>query len=790
MIFKYIKTGWRNLKKSKFYTAINILGLSISIATAILILLWVQDEIGYDRFHKDYKRIYNVHNIWKGGDKEQISNNTPGPVGFYAKDIPAVESSVRIAQEYNGIISLKEQKDPYTGLSIAYADSTFFSFFSFPLLQSSKPNVLTNIDEVTISETLSKKLFHGQDAIGKTILLGKNPFFVTGVFLDIPQNSSIRFDVIFPMAYQAKSFTENGGNGVWKTIDEDLGNYYFDTYLKLKPAADPEQAIAQINNRFIKAKEGSTKTTFKLGTLEDKHLIAPDGNKSALRMVQIFGVVALLLLFIGAINYVNLSTARAMDRAKEVSIRKIIGANRQQLFFQFMSETFLTFILATLVAALWIGLSFSAYNTISGKSMVFSLGNPALWLLIGSALLVTVLLSSIYPSIQLSAFKPITALKGKSSKPKNSIFRKALVVFQYVTSIILIICTLVIQKQMKYIREYNLGYDTSYIFTVQLNEGAVENKSTVAAKLAEDPSIVSYSINSVYDPMSYGNSTGDIDWPNRAKDYSLIVARATIDKNFIPLMGMKLIEGSNLKGVPADSSSYIINETLAKQMGLKKPYVGAQMSLHEVPGTVVGVVQDFNFNDLKNPIGPMVFWTHRYSGTLYVKTTASNAQKAIEKVKTIYNSYPSTQPFEYTFLDSKFDKLYKSDLRTGLLFNIFASIAIFVSSLGLLALAANSAQTKVKEIGIRKVLGASIPQIVQLLGREFVGLLLVAILIAGPLAWYFSKEWLANFSFRTELNIWIFLIGASIALLIAGMTIGYQAIRAAKVNVIDSLRDE
>jgi ABC-type antimicrobial peptide transport system permease subunit len=790
MIFKYIKTAWRNLKKSKFYTAINILGLSISIATAILILLWVQDEISFDRFHKDFKQIYNVHNIWKDGDKEQISNSTPGPVGFYANDVPAIESSVRIVGEDSGVISLKGQKDVYTGLAIAYADSTFFKFFSFPLLQSSKPNILTSLDEVTISETLNKKLFNGQDAIGKTILLGKTPFLVTGVFQDMPQNSSLKFDAIFPMSFLAKSFTENGGNGVWKTIDEDLGNFYFDTYLKLRPEANPDQAIAQINNRFIKTRDGSTKVTFKLGSLADKHLIAPDGNKSALRMVQIFGAVALLLLFIGAINYVNLATARAMDRAKEVSIRKIVGASRKQLFFQFMAETFLTFTLATFVAAIWVVLSFSAYNSIAGKSMVFDLQNPALWLLLGSALLLTVLLASIYPSIQLSSFKPIAALKGKSSKPKNNIFRKGLVVFQYATSIILIICTLAIQKQMNYIRNYNLGYDTSYIFTVPLNEGSIENKSTVETKLAEDPAITAYSINGVYDPMSYGNSTGDIDWPNRPKDYTLIVGRATIDKNFIPLMGMKFVEGGNIKGTPADSSSYIINETMAKQMGLKKPYVGAQMSLHEVPGTVVGVIKDFNFNNLKKPIGPMVYWTHRFSGTLYVKTTASNAQKAIEKVKTIYNSYPSERPFEYTFLDSKIDKMYKSDLRTGLLFNIFASIAIFVSSLGLLALATNAAQTKVKEIGIRKVLGASIPEIVQLLGKEFVSLLIIAILSASPLAWYFANEWLANFSFKTELNVWIFLIGASIALFIAGLTISYQAIRAAKVNVIDSLRDE
>jgi ABC-type antimicrobial peptide transport system permease subunit len=790
MIFKYIKTAWRNLKKSKFYTAINILGLSISIATAIMILLWVQDEISFDRFHKDYKQIYNVHNIWKGGGKENISSNTPGPVGFYAKDVPAIASSVRIAREYSGIISLKNQKDSYTGLSMAYADSSFFNFFSFPLLKSSKSNLLTNIDEVTISEALSQKLFKGEDAIGKMILFEKTPFFVTGVFVDMPQNSTLRYDAIFPMTYRAKKFTENGGNGSWKTIDEDLGNYSFDTYFKLTPEANPDQAIAQINNSYIKAREGNKNTIFKLGSLADKHLIAPDGNKSALRMVQIFGAVALLLLFIGAINYVNLATARAMDRAKEVSIRKIVGASRKQLFFQFMAETFLTFILAICIAVIWIGLSFSTYNSISGKSMAFNLNNPTLWLLIGSSLLMTVLFSSIYPAIQLSSFKPIAALKGKSSKPTNSIFRKGLVVFQYVSSIILIICTLVIEKQMKFIREFNLGYDTSYIFTVELNEGAVENKSTVASKLSEDPSIVSYSINGIYNPMDYGSSTGDIDWPNRTKDQSLIVTQATIDKNFIPLMGLKLIEGNNIKGVPADSSSYIINETMAKQLGLEKPYVGAQMSLHEVPGTVIGVVKDFNFSNLKNKIEPLVFWTHRYAGTLYVKTTASNAQKAIEKVKTIFNSYPSEQPFEYTFLDSKFDKMYKSDLRTGLLFNIFASIAIFVSSLGLLALATNAAQTKVKEIGIRKVLGASIPQIIQLLGKEFVSLLIIAILIASPLAWYFANEWLANFSFKTELNVWIFLIGASIALLIAGLTISYQAIRAAKVNVINSLRDE
>lgn len=789
-MLRNIKIVFRRLTNRKFYTAINVLGLSVSLAAVMLILLWVQDERSYDRFHADFDRIYKVNAHLDPANNGEIWGNTPGPVVNYALNAPDVEFATRFAQDWNETLINDEKNHKVRGLKIGYADGHFFDVFSFPLLDGALAGFQTNFTNAFITASTAEKLFSSEDVIGKTFRYDEDLYSVVGILADVPHNSTLQFDVLIPFENLAQSF---GGNGKWKTVDEDLGSYRFATYIK----ANNHESTGGISNfltdSFKKAWEGEreTSTVFVLDPLKDMHLITPDGNKSSLRMVQIFGVIALLLLVIGAVNYVNLSTARAMTRAKEIGIRKIIGANRWQLFFQFVIETSVIFGISMVVAVILIFSLQSGYSQLAQKSISYSLQNGSLWIYIGAAILGTLCLSSIYPALQLSGFKPIESLKGKPlSRLTSNTMRKTLVVFQFSISITLIVCTLIIKDQLAYIQEINLGYDKDHVLTLSLPRDAYKHMDAIRDELNANSAIQAVSLAGIWNLTDYFHSTGDIDWPGKSKDNKLIVSQATIDKDFIPLMDIQLLEGSNFTGLPADSSGYIINETLAKQMGLNPPYVGANMTFHEVPGQVIGVVEDFHFKSVKEKIGPMVFWTRWGAGTLYVKTTTTQAQQAIMALETVYNRYPSDSPFSYTFIDSQYDNLYKSEQRTGLLFNIFSGIAIFISVLGLFALTTHEAQTRVKEIGIRKVLGASVFEVVGLLGKNFVILVFIAILIASPVAVYLMNEWLSNFAYKTELNVWTFVIGSAVAIVLAMLTVSFQSVRAALANPVDSLRDE
>ncbi|TJZ61295.1 FtsX-like permease family protein [Sphingobacterium olei] len=786
-----LKAVLRGLKKKKLYTIINILGLSISLATSILIILWVQDERSFDRFHSDYTQLYKVNSHLSPEQNGPIWGSSPGPIANYAQNSPHVNQATRISQDHHVTFVNDELKRSVTALGVCYVDSNFFSIFNFPLIEGSLSNFQTNYTNAFITESTAEKLFDNRSIIGKTFRYSEDLFTVAGILKDVPQNSSIQFDVLIPLGYHAQRFTKWGGNGKWKTIDEDLGNYAFQTYIKAKPHSDPLTISESITAAYTKARDGENSSVFVLDPLETLHLIAADGNKSALRMVQIFGVIAILLLVIGAVNYVNLSTARALDRAKEVGIRKLIGASRARLFLQFVIETLVIFLISLIIALAIIFLLQSGYNQIAQKSMSYSLHNISPWIYVGLAIFGTLCLSSIYPAIQLSAFKPIESLKGKSLNHLSSnIMRKVLVVFQFTISVTLIVSTLIIKNQLAFIQQIDLGYDKEHVLTVNLPGEAYKHIEAIRSELKNNSAIQNVSLSGVYNLTDYGHSTGDIEWPGKSKNNPLVVSQATIDKEFIPLMGIELLEGTNFTGLPADSSNYIINETLAKQMGLTPPYVGSTMSFHDIPGQIVGVVKDFHFKSVREQIGPMVFWTRWGAGTLYVKTTATQTRQAIKALETIYNRYPSDAPFSYTFVDAQFDNLYKSEQRTGLLFNIFSGIAIFISSLGLFALATHEGQTRIKEIGIRKVLGASVFGIVELLGKNFIMLVSIAILIAYPIAFYLMKQWLDNFAYKIELSIWTFVVGSVIAVVIAILTISYQAIRAATANPVESLRNE
>jgi len=791
MFKNYLKTAWRSLWKNKFYTTINILGLSIGLTTAILLLLWIQDEKSFDKFNTDYNRIYNLSSHFDISGKEQVWTGVPGPLFKFSKALPQVESITRVTSDWGITFHKPNSKNLVSSLHAAYVDSTFFSIFNFPTTLGNTKNLFTSANNVLLTEETAKKIFGTDDVVGKIVSLDTTNFIVTGVLKNFPQNSSLRFDAVFPMSYYGRMFTLNGGNGDWKTIDEDLGNYAYDTYVKLLPNTNPVIIGNALSNAYKDARNGDSQTRFELQPLAEKHLISADGNNAGLRIVQVFTIITILLLVIAAINYVNLSTARSMARAQEVSVRKIIGAGKWQLFMQFVTETVIIFIIASVLALLFTTLLVPAYNNLSGKLLDFSLGNSSVWLLIAAAVAGTLLLAAIYPAIHLSSFNPINSLKGKLSQSfSNVLLRKVLVVFQFSISVMLIICTLVIGRQMNYIKQVNLGYNKEYVFTVPLDVAAVNHADAIKAELNKIQGITATSMSNVYNITDFGNSTGDIDWPGKAKEDNMIVSSATIDKDFIPLMKFDFIEGHNFTGMPSDSSGFIINETLAKQMGLKPPYAGRQMSLHDDKGTIIGVVKDFHFQSLKTKIAPFVFWTHRWKNMLYVKTTAANAQQAIKAVEKIYNQYPSANPFAYSFVDTKFDELYKSDSRTNSLFNIFAGIAIFISCLGLLALATYSAQMRTKEIGVRKVLGASVANIVGLLGKDFIVLVIIAIIIAVPVADYFMNKWLEDFAYITDISFWLFVAASFIAVGIALITISFQSIKAAIANPVKSLRTE
>ena len=476
-------------------------------------------------------------------------------------------------------------------------------------------------------------------------------------------------------------------------------------------------------------------------------------------MVQIFMLVVILLLVIASINYVNLSTARSLVRAKEVGIRKLIGAKKGQLFFQFTIETVLLFCLATVLAIVLIFLLMPLYNDISGKTLAFNIADINVWKVVGWAVLGTLIVSSLYPAFLLSSFKPIESLKGKIvSGIGIATFRKALVVFQFSISVILLVCTIIMSNQMSFIKNKDLGYNKDYVFSVPLTQEVVDHMDAVKTALKNETGILDVAASNAYDFSNVSGSTGDLDWPSKPANSNMMITQLSADKDFIPTMKIKFVEGGNFSGTPADSSHFILNETAVKKMGLKPPYVGQQISFHENKGSIIGVVQDFNFQSLKEKISPLIFFTGWDKNILYVRTTGQNAQQAMASVEKQYKKYAGDVPFKYNFLDKSFEAQYKSDQRSGILFKVFAGIAIFISCLGLFGLATYTAEVKRKEIGIRKVLGSSVSGIVQLISKDFLKLVIIAIVIAIPVAWWAMNKWLEGFAYRTNISWWVFAI--------------------------------
>jgi putative ABC transport system permease protein len=788
MLRNYFKIAFRSLQKNKTYSFINIAGLAVSLAVCILLVLWVHDELSFDGFNKNKADLYKVAVRFDG---DNIWGTTPAPTAIFArKEVPEVQDACRVTEDWN--VSIFEYKGKkFTEWHNCSADASFFRMFTYPLINGNPEHPFDDANTVVLSETTAKTFFGDENPIGK-VLKGddKKIYRVSGVMKDMPANSTIHYNIVFNFQRLEQEYDTSGH---YKSLNANWDQYNYDTYVLLKPNASPTSAEQKLSllHRHADDIPANRHLTYVFNPITKMHLYSIDGKEQGMMVVRVFFLIAVIVLLIACINYVNLVTARAMKRSKEISLRKIVGAGKTSLFIQFLSESLLTFGIALVLATIIIYLAMPLYNNISGKSIVFKPWQPDVLAVYGLTLLATLLLAGIYPAITLSSFKPLEAMKGKLSGigTKGS-FRKVLVVVQFSFSIMLITSTIIIGKQLKYIREKNLGYDKENVFSFWLRNINPHYDAAVA-ELLKQPGVLGVT-ESGSNIIDHWSGSTDVDWDGkRADQQSFGIFQMPVERNFLQVMGMQLVEGRGFTGSPGDSANFILNETAIKASGIQEPVIGKRLTFHGIKGVIAGVVKDFHFQDMHKKIGPLLmqYDTH-WRGKMYVRTTAKNATLALAAAEHLWKKYNADYNFDYTFLDSQFEDLYKVDEHVGLLFNCFAIVTIFISALGLFGLVTFTAESKIKEIGVRKVLGANVRSIVFLLSKDFLILVLVAAAISFPVAWYGLNNYLQGYSYRTEMSWWVFVIAGTAALLIALVTVSFQSVKAAVANPVKSLKTE
>lgn len=785
MLNNYLRIGWRNLRRYKMYSSINIGGLAIGLAVGILILVWVQDELSYDRFHEKGESLYKLSVSFSSGTDVQTWSGMPGPIAVHAvKDIPGVQAATRMRDNWGNIGKFTYNNNDFFDVNLAYVEPSFFTIFTFPLLKGNVQHPFPDNNSVIVTRSAALKYFGTADVMGKVIQGDGKNYAVSGIVEDFPEQSSIKYDFLMPFSILQASF---GGNGLWKTVDEDWGNFYYNTYLQLAPNASPSKVAAAIAKL---RPDGNQEPGIKYNVqpLHDIHLYNADLSEGGIKVVRIFLIIAIVILLIACVNYVNLSTARAMQRAAEVGVRKIVGASRRQLFIQFVWESVLVFMLALVLAIAIVVVMIPFYNNLTEKHLSFGLQNLQMVFAIGLSMLVTLIVAGIYPAVILSSFNPLKTLKGGLNLSGSNIsFRRALVVIQFVIATVLIVSTLVVGQQLRYIKSKALGYDKENIFFFY--SGQMYNHLEAAVQeLATSPGIATASTSN-QKMTSIDNSTGDTYWEGKEKDETLIAHAFSADKNFLEMMKFKFVRGGNFNNSRADSAHFIINETAAKMMRMEDP-IGKKFRLWSMEGTIIGVVKDFHYASLHEKIGPLVIHYRPSSDIVYVKTKPGEIDKAVASAERLYKRYNTGFPFRYDFIDDNLNKLYKLDKRTGKLFNYFAGIAIFISCLGLFGLATFATGQRVKEIGVRKVLGASVTNIVTLLTSDFLKIVIVSIVLSVPIAWYIMNRWLEDYAYRITINWGVFILAGGLAVIVAILTVSFQAIKAALANPVRSLKTE
>ncbi len=808
MIRNYLKIAFRNLIKHKAYSFINIFGLAIGIASCLLIILYVQNELSYDRFNKNADRIFRINTDLKFGATELHIPVCPDMMGPDLKqDYPQVEEYTRI-YNWGGKKLVKKGHEFNTEQKTAYVDSTFFKVFTFPVVSGSTDKALNEPNTVIITESIAQKYFGTDKAVGKFIETDDNGgtlYKVTAVIRDMPENSHFRFDFLFPM----------------KNLHYDWGNYVasnFHTYLLLKAGTDYKEfeknfssftekyvfpyakKHLQINSKAEFEKAGN-KIQYTLIPLTDIHLyskriqeLSPSGT---IEYVYIFSAIALFILLIACINFLNLTTARSANRAREVGIRKVLGTQRKSLVFQFLTESVLTALVAVVLAVIIAANVLHYFNNISGKDLSISDFYSFSFLLFILLLpFVVGIAAGSYPAFFLSHFSPATVIKGKlSTGSKSGGLRSVLVVFQFAISIVLITGTFIIYKQLNYIQNENLGYQKDHVLIINDSYALGNNIDAFKNEMLNVPGVISGTKSAFLPIPSSRNFSAFYKEAAMVSASGITMQRWDVDYDYLKTLGIKLLEGRNFsRDFVSDSTAIILNEAAVKQLDYNNPlnkaiytWVGGG---RVVKYNIIGVVKNFHFESFHQEIGPLCFVLKRSSGLVSFKISSAKIPFVIKEAENKWKKMAPGMPFSYKFLDDSFTEVYKADQRVGIIALTFASLAIIVACLGLFGLVTFLTEQRTKEIGVRKVLGASVPSIFLMLSKEFIKWIIIANIIAWPVAFYFMNKWLHDFAYRINISWWFFIIAGSIALITALLTVSFKAIKAATANPVDSLHYE
>jgi len=810
MISNYFKIAWRNLWRNKTFSLINILGWAIGLCSFLLITLYVLDELSYDRYNDKAGRIYRINMDARMSGMDIHLAFTPDQMGPLLKqDYPQVETYTRIFDN-DGSKLVKKGQEYLTEPRVANVDSTFFQVFTLPAIEGNTQTALNDPNTVVITASIAKKYFGTTNAVGKILEVKdtrqETPYKVTAVIKDIPANSHFQFDMLFSM----------------KNVDYpwgSIGSHNFYTYLLLQPGTDYkvfEEKFKEYIQRYLfpdimkraniksweEFEKAGNNARYSLIPVTDIHLrsdrpaeLLPSGN---IQYVYIFAAVAVFILLIACINFMNLTTARAAGRAKEVGIRKALGTGRKELITQFLTESTLTAILSLIIAIGLVWLVLPLFNDVAGKTMHISkLFSPGVLPLLIVLPFITGILAGSYPAFFLSAFKPVEVLKGKLKTGNKSVsLRSVLVVFQFATSIMLIIGTLVIYQQLYYIQHKNIGFNKDQVLIINETGLMGDNATVFKNDVLQLPGIKSGTVSSFIPIANAARNSNSVSRDAVVEAKSMLnMQNWSIDYDYLETMGMQLVKGRNFsRSYGADSEAVIINEAAAKILGYDDA-VGKVMYTMNGPGvtiphTIIGVVKNFHYETLHREIGPLSFALGNSPNLVSFRVTTSNLSPLLAQIKDKWNTFAPGLPFSYRFMDESFNAMYSAEQRVGKLAILFSSLAIMIACMGIFGLATFIAQQRMKEIGIRKTLGASVQSIVQLLSKDFLKLVMIAFIIAAPIAWWIMHRWLQDFAFRIHISWWIFVVAGAAALLIALITVSFQSVKAALMNPLKSLNTE
>lgn len=819
MLRNYFKIAFRNLAKQRFYSFINVTGLALGVAACLLIVLYIKHELSYDRYHEKADRIYRLNGEIKFADNHWKLAVCPAPLAqTIVEEYPEVETAVRFRTRGSYLVKREDATESFKEYKVVWADSTFFKIFSVPVLEGNPGAALREANSIAISEHVAQKYFKNESALGKTLILDdKINAKVTAVFKDMPSTGHFKFDILISMTGldEAKSLNYLSNN--------------FNTYLLLKPGVDAKQFEAKLPQLVLKYigpqaaqalggeftmekfKASGNKIEYTLMPVTDIHLhselIAELEANSNIMYIYLFGAIALFILCIACINFMNLSTARSANRAKEVGVRKVMGSLRSHLIRQFLTESIILSIGAFLIALLLAQLVLPFFNSIAQLNLELPFKSFSFYMLLLLASSIVGVLAGLYPSFFLSAFEPVKVLKGQLALgAKSGIIRGALVVFQFAISIFLIIGTITVHRQLNFIQNKKIGFNKDQVIMIEDVYALGDQQETFKNEVLQNNKITSGTI-SGYIPVSVGWRNDNTYWPQGSEptQENLVSLQSwSVDHDYLKTFDMKIIEGRFLsKDFPSDSSAVVLNQTAIQRFNLGEDPIGKKISTfggNNADGTVdknsyraytvVGIVEDFNFESLKQNIRPLGFFLGKSPGYASFRFEAKNAQDVIEVIEQAWKKIAPGQPFQYTFLDESFGKMYESEQRLGGIFAGFSALAIAIACLGLFALSAFTAEQRTKEIGIRKVLGASVSSIILLLSKEFGKLILIAFVLSAPLAWYAVNWWLQDYTFKTEVGILIYIFAGIISFLVAWITMSFQSFRAATSNPVKSLRSE